>query len=223
MTDLTMPGESKAEIANTPAGNSWEKSSVGGWIVDGFDLASIYSAVDETVLNGFAHASTSGLDVTIDPGEAYVGGWLCRDTSTTVTLPAGEPTIIYVGYDSSAVLSDGQAPADSENIIIGPGQDFANEDPMVPLYEFMTDDTTVTSVTDYRILQKPLEIDHTNGRVVSRLDHQVDGNLTLGGSLTITEGSYMNGSAVLYKSSDWDGETMTFETSDGDTIELRRE
>lgn len=164
MTDLTTPAESGAAALSTASGHAFDKSSQ-PWIVDGVEVADAYSVLDETQLNAFRHASTSGLDVTIAAGEAFVGGWLCRDRTTTVTLPASATTTIYVGYDADAVLSSGQAPADSENIIVGPAGDFGDNDPRAPLYEFVTDSTTVTSSTDLRKLEEPIAFDASNDRV----------------------------------------------------------
>lgn len=160
MTDLTQPAEADAATDNTAWGHALGKAGTGAWIVDGVDIANIYAALDETQLNAFLHSATTGLDVTIDAGEAYVSGWLCRDRATMVTLPASSTTTIYVGYDASAVIdSSVEAPSDNDNIIVGPAGDFAGEDPRTELYTFTTDASTVTSSEDHRKLTQPIEYD----------------------------------------------------------------
>lgn len=192
MTDLTTPAEAEAAADNTSMGHALEKAGPGAWIVDGVDLAGIYSALDETQLNAFAHSATSGLDVTIDAGEAYVGGWLCRDRATTVTLPASATTTIYVGYDASAIIdrSVGESASSNENIIIGPAGDFASEDPRTPIYEFTTDSTTVTATTDLRKLAQPIEYDAADDitTVNGRLDVVTPGNIDDGERLVFFNG-----------------------------------
>lgn len=164
MTDLTTPGESGGAALSTASGHAFEKAGE-PWIVPGVDIAGEYGVLDETQLDGFLHTATSGLDVTFAAGEAWISGWLCRDRTTTVTLPASTTTTIYVGYDADAVLSSGEAPADSENIIIGPESDFSSGDPRAELYEFTTDGSSVTGSTDLRKTEQPVTFDPVNDRV----------------------------------------------------------
>jgi len=96
--------------------------------------------------NEFAIASQSGssLDVTIDGGEAVVeGAILARDTQTTVTLAASTNNqTVYLGYDRDL----------NDTVIIGLDADFAAEDRRMPIFDFDTDGSGVTSVTDRRQL-----------------------------------------------------------------------
>lgn len=199
MSDITDPGEKFAPARGAAIGNWREKHGGGAWIVDGVDIANIYTALDTSNVNGFNHASTSGLDVTFDGGEAYVGGWICRDTDTTVTLPASATTTIYVGYDASAILADGQAPADSQNIIIGPAGDFANEDPRTPIYEFTTDSTTVISseTQDLRKLTQPIEYDPATDTVSVPGDVSIDGGVSIGGAASVGGGLDVGGDLAV--------------------------
>jgi len=97
-------------------------------------------------LNSFNHASTTGLDVAIDTGEAIVGGaYLARDTQTVITLPANSTTTISLGW------KDGQP----DVVLLGEdgtavGDGFDPDDPTVKIWEFVTDGTTVTTATDLR-------------------------------------------------------------------------
>lgn len=157
MTDLVTPGEVGAEVDNTSAGHAWDKAGTGGWIVDGSELAGLYSAIDDNALNGFAYEGSSGLSVSIGPGEAYVAGWLVRDRVTEIDLPADSETTIYAGYDASAILQEGEAPADRENVIVGPGSAFDSTDPRLAIHTIRTDASSTTGSDDHRHFQKPLQ------------------------------------------------------------------
>jgi hypothetical protein len=112
--------------------------------------------------NAFAYdpGNSSGLTVRIDTGEAFVGGryLVSDDTSPTrtavdgstvpvhdVDLPANATTTVSIGPDDRAnsVATD--------QLIIGPDSAFpAPETQRLPLYDFTTDGSSVTSVTDRR-------------------------------------------------------------------------
>lgn len=104
------------------------------------------SAADETVLNGFAFStSSSSLDVTISPGEAFVfGSWLVKDTTTTVTLPASS-TI------SGLILTWDKNSANTVQIgIPGDFDEFPDSDEYILLGSFLTDSNGVTQSQDQR-------------------------------------------------------------------------
>lgn len=121
------------------------------WVVPGTDdpgnIATDNSDIDATALDGFTQSSGSGsLDVTINPGQGYVGGtWLARDVSTTVTLDAStDGQEVFVGPD-----------VDSNNaVIIGKSGAFDADDPKTKLHEFDTDSNGVTAVRDRRTLSE---------------------------------------------------------------------
>ncbi len=103
--------------------------------------------INEANLNTFdASHSTSSLDVTIDPGEAFVfGAWVCIDESTTVSLdPSTSNQTVLVGWDTDA----------SDNVVIGLESAFTttglNADRTIELFDFDTDGSGVTNVTDKR-------------------------------------------------------------------------
>lgn len=94
-------------------------------------------------LNAFGEShSSSSFDVTIDTGEAFIGGsWLARDTTTTVTLSSSTTgQKVYVGWDADA----------TETVIIGKSGAFASQDPKLHIWTFDTDGSGVTSATDKR-------------------------------------------------------------------------
>lgn len=191
MTDLVTPGEKYAAADPRSMGHAWGKAATGSWIVDGADIAGSYSSLDETAMAAFSIATTSGHDVTLNAGEGYVAGWLARDRTTTRTLPASATTTIYLGYDAGAILNDGQAPNESDNIIIGPDSAFDAGDPRTPLYTFTTDGSGILSAEtdDHRQLRKPVEYDPLNDTV------DVDATLTERGNPVATDAELSNHAA----------------------------
>jgi hypothetical protein len=120
--------------------------------------------------NAFAYDSgnSSGLTVRIDTGEAFVGGryLVSDDVSATrvavdgstvpvhdVDLPASSTTTVSIGPDDRAnsVATD--------QLIIGPGGEFpTGETPRLPLYDFTTDGSSVTSLIDRRRTGKAIDV-----------------------------------------------------------------
>ena len=149
MTDLVTPGEIDAEADNLSLGHALAKATPVPWVVDGVDIADNYAAIDTNALNAFSYndGDTSGLDAVFDGGEAYVFGWLVRDRSTTVSVPGSTISTVYLGYDASAILASGEAPEDSENVILGLDGAFSSGDPRVPLYEVEAGSSVINSVT----------------------------------------------------------------------------
>lgn len=119
-------------------------------MVDGVDIAQFYTEVSTTNLNAFEHVASSGLDMTIDGGEAFIFGWLCRDTQTVVTLPSSSSITVCVGFNPDAILSSTQTPADNQNIILDVESAFTNGAPKLPLYDVETTATSINTVTDVR-------------------------------------------------------------------------
>lgn len=94
------------------------------WIVpSGSDIAASDMGLSGP-LNA-AEVTTSGMDVTIDTFEAFIGGaYVASDTTTTYTLPGDDTQkTLYLGYDYSA----------TDTIIFGEADDFAAEDPKIPI------------------------------------------------------------------------------------------
>jgi hypothetical protein len=117
------------------------------------------SGIDDGALNAFAQTSSqSSLDVTIDGGEAFVyGSYLAIDSSTTVTL-AGNSSgqTVYVGWNKEG----------TNDVIVGLQSAFDNAsdntDKKIELFEFDTDGSGVTSVTDLREIGQFLSPDHVD-------------------------------------------------------------
>jgi len=116
MTDRAQPGAIDSLIRNDELAQVFGRFSE-GFIVPGNDptpAAQRRGDIDETVLDAFSlTASATSLDVTVAPGEAFVSGWVCRDVSTTLTLPANSTVDIVVGFDPDAIF-DPQVDADRD-------------------------------------------------------------------------------------------------------------
>lgn len=129
------------------------------------------SSINDTVLNGFAYStSASSLTVTVSPGEAFVfGSWLAKDTQTSVTLPAATTTKIYVGWDRKS----------ANTVIVGTASDFSttqtDNDSKIPIGEFTTDASGVTSNTDLREFES-IDAETLNGKVNADITPDVSDN-----------------------------------------------
>ncbi len=126
-------------------------------------------------LNAFAEShSSSSFDVTIDTGEALVGGaWLARDAATTVTLDSSTTgQTVYVGWGDSQ----------TDTVIIGKSSAFGANDEKNPIWTFDTDGSGVTAATDernldeYRIAQENVEQGAGSGLDADLLDGKEGSN-----------------------------------------------
>lgn len=105
-------------------------------------------------LNAFAEShSSSSFDVTIDTGEALVGGaHLATDETATVTLDANTSgQTIALGWKDSA--ADTVLLGDPDTSV---GDAFDPDDPRIEIWRFDTDGSGVTSATDLRELRRTL-------------------------------------------------------------------
>lgn len=92
--------------------------------------------MDDGPYSGFTLVNTSGLQVTIGTGEAVVAGRLmARDEHTQVHLPEFSSGVIAVGW----------TPREADSFIIKPASDFGEYDQYIPLWEFDTDGSGVSS------------------------------------------------------------------------------
>lgn len=144
MTDRVTPGAIDTTIWNIEVGEVMGQFSE-GWIVPAAEptRSAVNTTVDETSFEAFdIQTSGSSLDATVLPGEAFVDGWLARDTNTTVTLPTDLTSTIYVGWDTGALGTD--------EVIIDIESGFSDNDPKLAIWEATTDSNGVTSTTDLR-------------------------------------------------------------------------
>lgn len=163
MTDLTTPGEIGAAADNKSTAFAYRFCNIHPLIATGAVIGGEYSSIDTSGINGFEYNSSasSGLTAVFDGGEAFVWGWICRDTQTSVDLPANDKTTVSVGYNPDASLGSGESAADSSNITLDVDSAFNALDPKTELYDITTDGSSITGVTDRRRLgNEPIEYDN---------------------------------------------------------------
>jgi len=199
MSDLVNPSVNRpAEAFLTAGAIAYGGGNSEGWIVRGSspsELAIDSAAITEGNLNTFAETSSgASLNVDIDPGEAFIfGAWTAIDVSTSVTLDASTANqTVYVGWDTNA----------SNRVIVGLDVAFdattPDIDKKIPLYDFDTDGTGVTSVTDRRTIGKTLD-----GRFVSNTS-------------TVTSNYTTDGEQLLFADTSGSPVTITLSSEDLD-------
>lgn len=127
---------------NVPASTAKAFANAGGdWIVKNTEtlIADEYGPMAAGPYESYNHTGTSGFDVTIDTGEAVVGGaCIARDTTTSVTLASSTSNqTVYLGWDTSQ----------QDTVIVGLDSAFPADTPRVAIWEFDTDGSTVTTAT----------------------------------------------------------------------------
>jgi 3'-phosphoadenosine 5'-phosphosulfate sulfotransferase len=150
MTDRAQPGAISSVIRNDELAQALDSFTQGG-IVSGSnptDASVRRSDIDETALDAFSlSSSASSLNVTVGPGEAFVAGWLCRDTSTTLTLPANATTDIVIGHDIDAVFDPTTDPDRdaADEVIVDLSSNVTGDIPQIVAHRVETDGSGVTS------------------------------------------------------------------------------
>jgi len=154
MVEKANPSPNRPAEAFATAGAIAYGGSVDGFIVDGTEPTDISIQdvdLNEGLYDTFSQSSsTSSLTVSIAGGEAFVfGSWLAIDDTTTVSLDASTAgQTVYIGWNKNA----------SNDVIIGTDDAFSSAasdtDQRIPLYEFDTDGSGVTNVTDLRQVGK---------------------------------------------------------------------
>jgi len=208
MTQKANPSIRRPAEAFKTAGAIAYGGSVDGFVVDSAnptDISTQDAGIDETTFNSFgATTSTSSLTVNIDPGEGFVfGSWLAIDTQTTVSLDASTTgQTVYLGWNKDT----------SNDVIIGTDSSFAtaqsDSDQRIPLYDFDTDSTGVTSETDRRQIGRAQDLaalsiaDELDVPVYSDSSNapQTQGNvISVDGSGTQTAGLYLHDGSSYVK------------------------
>jgi len=172
------------------------------------------SAIDETVLNAFDFStSSSSLDVTISPGEAFVfGSWVAKDTPTTVTLPGTSDLIPYnilLTWDKN----------NSNSVLIGRQAEF--EEPAIGneyliLGSFLTDENGVIGSGDNRKFVS-LNAEKLDGSATSDIQPSVSD----GGTIVVQDVEKIDFYDGFSPTDDKDGSATIFATelyTDSDTI-----
>lgn len=155
MTDRVQPGAIDSVIRNDELSQIYNQFSE-GWIVDTGTTAAARRRpeIDETALNSFATAGQGFLSITIDPGEAFVGGWCARDVKTTVSLPANDTATIVVGWDLDVAFNASTDPTrdSADETLVQLQRNTDSDYPVTPIFDVTTDSSSVVSTTDRRNL-----------------------------------------------------------------------
>jgi 6-phosphogluconolactonase (cycloisomerase 2 family) len=152
MTDRAQPGAIDSLLRNDELAQSLDAFSTGG-IISGSnptDASIRRSDIDETALDAFSlSSSAASFDVTVAPGEAFLAGWLCRDTSTTLTLPANSTTDIVIGHATDAIFDPAVDPDRdaADEVIVDLAGNVAGDIPQVVAHRVETDGSGVTSAS----------------------------------------------------------------------------
>jgi len=157
MTDRAAPGAQGSTVRNLEHGEAM-MSTMGGFIVPADEptySAQRWDGLNEGNFAAFDASYSSGsLTVTIQPGEAFIKGWLARDTSTDVELDSFEDgQTVILAWDADAVYSDEihDSREEADSVIITLEDDLTVNIPYIPLWEFGTDGDGVTSSIDRRV------------------------------------------------------------------------
>jgi hypothetical protein len=148
MTDRAQPGAIESIVRNDELSQGLSAFTTGG-IVSGSnptDASIRRSDIDETALDAFSlTSSATSFDVTVAPGEAFLGGWLCRDTNTTLTLPANSTTDIVIGHDIDAIFDPTTDPDRdaADEVIVDLSANVASDIPQVIAHRVETDGSGV--------------------------------------------------------------------------------
>jgi len=205
MTEKVNPSPFRPAEAFKTAGAVYYNSGEDNYVVRQSDTTTIATqddGIDETTFTAFdIVTSPSSLEITIEPGEAFIfGSWLAKDTDTTITLSASSTETIFVGWDKDA----------SNEVIIGPDDGrFAttsgNTDQKIPLWDLTTDGSGVTSTTDRRAYGTF----ETSGGFIGEDTLEPDERLLIGSDeYMVVGGSYtLNGDATI------DGDLITVSNS----------
>lgn len=175
MTDVVTisPGHDNVPIESS---RTFQYSGhIEGWVVPNTMelLTDINSSLAAGPLNQFDETSSgTSYDVTIDTGEAIIGGaGIARDTTTTITLSANTTgQTVYVGWSYNS----------KDTVVIGLSGAFVADDPKIPIWTYGTDGSGVTSTTEERTLGETINV--KNERYESGGAGSVDNAENLGGN-----------------------------------------
>lgn len=154
--DRAQPGARGSTNRNIEFGETTGQHT-DGWIVPADEptlSARRYTSLDEAVFNEFdAVYGANTLTVTIDPGEAFVDGWIARDDPTDIDLEANvtEQTIA-IGWDPDAIYDDKQHATrdEADRVVIDRIEQIGSLKPTLAIWEFDTDASGVVAARDLR-------------------------------------------------------------------------
>ena len=163
MTDRAQPGAIDSIVRPDELAQVLGQFS-DGWVVPGDEptpAAQRRAGIDETAFEAFdlTHSPTS-LTVTVQPGEAFVSGWLARDESSGFELPADSETTIVLGWDPDAIY-DPETDAtrdDADRVLVDIDANVDDDAPQTAIWTVETDGSGVVSVSDERVIGERIAI-----------------------------------------------------------------
>ena len=165
------------------SGTLGKEDGLNGWVVTGDNTPTVVAQededIDDTELIGFKEDSSSGLNITIEPGEAFVGGaWLARDENSSVKLPSHQLTTVVVSW----------AIDETDTVVIDTRANIDDRYPTVPLYRFQTDGNGVVGVEDLRQERSPVvNVAELNNAIGEHSEKESDVHGVEEGSVASTE------------------------------------
>jgi hypothetical protein len=168
MTDRVQPGAIDSIVRNDELSQIFGQFSP-GYVVPGSNptpASERRSEIDETALDAFSLTGTTGFEVTIAPGEAFVGGWCARDQATSITLNANTTATIVVGWSPDAIF-DPQIQSnrdEADKTIVAPAASTNPDHPTTPIFDVATDGSGVTTTTDRRQLGPELSVNRVEAQ-----------------------------------------------------------
>jgi hypothetical protein len=162
MTDRVQPGAIDSIVRNDELSQIFGQFSP-GYVVPGSNptpASERRSEIDETALDAFSLSGTTGFEVTIAPGEAFVAGWCSRDQPTSITIDPNTTATIVVGWTPDAIFDPQiQSNRDQADVtIVAPESDTNPNFPTTPIFDVTTDGSGIISTTDRRQLGPELSV-----------------------------------------------------------------
>jgi hypothetical protein len=225
MTDRVQPGAIDSIVRNDELSQVFNQFSA-GWVVDVSNSPGTTPAarrrgnIDDTALNSFALASTSGRDVTIDAGEAFVGGWCVRDVQTTITVPQNTTATVVAGWDLDAQFnpSTNSNRDDADETIVALERNVNPEYPVTELFSVQTNSSSVSQTTDLRRLGPTATLKTVDAETVEA--DTVDATSVVADSADVTTGNIDTVNATSVDSDSATVTTADITTGNIDTVDV---
>jgi hypothetical protein len=172
--DRAQPGARGSTNRNIEFGEATTSKILGGYIVPADEptlSAQRYTSLDETAFNEFsASYAANSLTVTIDPGEAFVDGWLARDVTTEIQLTAdtGGQTVV-VGWDPDAIYDSEQHETrdEADRVIVDLEANTDATHPAIAVWEFDTDGIGIAEAYDLRPIGQSIDARTIDSRTLA--------------------------------------------------------
>lgn len=156
MVQRAQPGAQRTTARNIEYGEITGQLT-DGWVVPADEptkSALRFDALNEGAFNEFnALFGPGSLTVTIEPGEAFVDGWLATDENFDVSLLADtDGQEIAIGWDPDAIY-DSEIHSyrdEADKVVVDTVDNFSDEDPYFVIWSFDTDSAGVDNDYDHR-------------------------------------------------------------------------